>query len=154
MTPNYISILDKIFLIYLRFKFNLESCIFILKFNNPNQREFHASLYFLSIQITCNRSTGNSIIAELRLSDVVAVVQSFNCIQMLCDLMDYSPPDSLSMGFPRQEYLGNGFPFPSPGDLPNPGIKSVSPELLVNSLPLSSHLRSPSYRQYYIYIFK
>lgn len=73
-SPNYISILDKIFLIYLRFKFNLESCIFILKFNNPNQREFHASLYFLSIQITCNRSTGNSIIAELRLSDVVAVV--------------------------------------------------------------------------------
>ena len=66
--------IDKIFLIYLRFKFNLESCIFILKFNNPNQREFHASLYFLSIQITCNRSTGNSIIAELRLSDVVAVV--------------------------------------------------------------------------------
>ena len=29
---------------------------------------------------------------------------------------------SLSMEFPRQEYW-NGFPFPSPGDLPNPGIK-------------------------------
>ena len=34
--------------------------------------------------------------------------------------------DSLSMGLPRQEYL-NGFPFPSPEDLPNPGIKSKSP---------------------------
>ena len=33
---------------------------------------------------------------------------------------------SLSMGFPRQEYW-NGFPFPSPEDLPNPGIKSKSP---------------------------
>ena len=31
----------------------------------------------------------------------------------------------LSMGFPRHEYW-NGWPFPSPGDLPNPGIKSVS----------------------------
>ena len=31
----------------------------------------------------------------------------------------------LSMGFPRQEYW-NGLPFPSPGDLPNPGIKLVS----------------------------
>ena len=29
---------------------------------------------------------------------------------------------SLSMGFSRQEYC-NGLPFPSPGDLPNPGIK-------------------------------
>ena len=33
---------------------------------------------------------------------------------------------SLSMGFPRQEYW-SGFPFPSPGDLPDPGIKSASP---------------------------
>ena len=33
---------------------------------------------------------------------------------------------SLSMGFPRQEYW-SGLPFPSPGDLPNPGIKPVSP---------------------------
>ena len=32
----------------------------------------------------------------------------------------------LSMGFSRQEYW-SGVPFPSPGDLPNPGIKSESP---------------------------
>ena len=32
----------------------------------------------------------------------------------------------LSMGFSRQEYC-SGLPFPIPGDLPNPGIKSVSP---------------------------
>ena len=34
----------------------------------------------------------------------------------------------LSMGFIRQEYW-SGLPFPSPRDLPNPGIKSVSPAL-------------------------
>ena len=33
---------------------------------------------------------------------------------------------SLSMGFPRQKYW-SGLPFPSPGDLSNPGIKPVSP---------------------------
>ena len=33
---------------------------------------------------------------------------------------------SLSMGFPRQEYL-SGLPLPSPGDLPKPGIKPGSP---------------------------
>ena len=32
----------------------------------------------------------------------------------------------LSMGFPRQEYW-SGLPFPSPGDLPDPGIEPVSP---------------------------
>ena len=31
----------------------------------------------------------------------------------------------LSMGFPRQEYW-SGLPFPSPGDLPDPGIESTS----------------------------
>ena len=32
------------------------------------------------------------------------------------------------MRFPRQEYW-SGLPFPSPGDLPNPGIKPGSPAL-------------------------
>ena len=34
----------------------------------------------------------------------------------------------LSMGFPRQEYW-SGLPFPSPGDLPNPGIEPTFPTL-------------------------
>ena len=34
----------------------------------------------------------------------------------------------LSMGYPRQE-CWSGFSFPSPGDLPNLGIKPVSPAL-------------------------
>ena len=38
----------------------------------------------------------------------------------------------LSMGFSRQEYW-SGLPFPSPGDLPNPGIKPS----VTDSLPLS-----------------
>ena len=45
----------------------------------------------------------------------------------LCDPMDYkvyqAPP---SLGFSRQEYW-NGLPFPSPGDLPNPGIEPCLP---------------------------
>ena len=39
----------------------------------------------------------------------------------------------LSMGFPRQEYW-SGLPFPSPGDLPDPGIESGSPTLQADSL--------------------
>ena len=40
----------------------------------------------------------------------------------------------LSMGFSRQEYW-NGLPFPSSGDLPNPGIELGSPALQADSIP-------------------
>ena len=48
----------------------------------------------------------------------------------------------LSMGFSKQEYQ-SGLPFPSPGDLPDPGIQSVPPAWQVDSL-LLSHLGSLS----------
>ena len=53
----------------------------------------------------------------------VKVAQS--CLT-LCDPMDYT-----SMGFSGSEYW-SGQPFPSPGDLPNPGIKPGSPSLQVD----------------------
>ena len=40
----------------------------------------------------------------------------------------------LSMGFSRQEYW-SGFPFPSPGDLPDPGIQPGSPVLQADDWP-------------------
>ena len=40
----------------------------------------------------------------------------------------------LSMEFSRQEYW-SGLPFPSPGDLPDPGIEPGSSTLLADSLP-------------------
>ena len=46
----------------------------------------------------------------------------------------------LPMGFLRQDYR-SGLPFPSPGYLPNPGIKPTSPEL-AGRVPLS-HQGSP-----------
>ena len=39
-----------------------------------------------------------------------------------------------SMAFPRQEYW-SGLPFPSPGDLPDPGVEPKSPTLQADSLP-------------------
>ena len=42
-----------------------------------------------------------------------------------------APP---SMGFSRQEYW-SGLPFPSPGDLPYPGIEPMSPTLQADALP-------------------
>ena len=45
-----------------------------------------------------------------------------------CNPMDCSLPCSSVHGFPRQEYW-NGLSFPSPGDLPDPGIGPESPAL-------------------------
>ena len=42
-----------------------------------------------------------------------------------------APP---SMGFSRREYW-SGLPSPSPGELPNPGIKPRSPILQADALP-------------------
>ena len=49
-----------------------------------------------------------------------------------CKTMDYTPAGSSVHGFPRQEYW-SGLLFPSPGDLPNPGIKPGSPALQADS---------------------
>ena len=50
-----------------------------------------------------------------------------------------APP---SMGFSRQEYWG-GLPFPSPGDLPNPGIEPRSPALQADALTSEQCMRVP-----------
>ena len=50
----------------------------------------------------------------------------------LCTLWTVALQAPLSMGFSRQEYW-TGFPFPPPGDLPNPGIEPQSPALQVES---------------------
>ena len=44
------------------------------------------------------------------------------------DPMDVARQVPLSMGFLRQEYW-SGLAFPTPGDLPNPGIKPEAPAL-------------------------
>ena len=74
--------------------------------------------------------------------------------------MDCSRQAPLSMQFSRQEYW-SGLPFPSPGDLPNPGIKTMSPALQADSLPSEPpgkpityiHSRVCVYIYIYIYIY-
>ena len=56
------------------------------------------------------------------------------CTQLLSHVQLFATPWTvahqapLSLGFPRQEYW-SGLPFPSPGDLPKPGIVPMSAEL-------------------------
>ena len=52
----------------------------------------------------------------------------------LCNPRTIAHEAPLSMGFSRPEYW-SGLLFPSPGDVPNPGIEPRSPTLQVDSLP-------------------
>ena len=60
-----------------------------------------------------------------------------------CLVPDCSLPGSSVHGLPRQEYW-SGLQFPSPGDLPDQGIKPGSPTLQADSLP-SKPLGKPPY---------
>ena len=50
-----------------------------------------------------------------------------------------APQAPLSIEFSRQEYW-SGLPFPSPGGLPNPGIKPGFPAMQTDSLPSEPEL--------------
>ena len=54
-----------------------------------------------------------------------------SCVWLFATLWIVALQAPLSMRFSRQEYW-SGLSFPSPGDLPNPGIKPVSPVCLLH----------------------
>ena len=67
----------------------------------------------------------------------VCVLSRFSRVQLLVTPWTVAHRNPLSMGFPRQEYW-SGLPFPTPGDLPNPGIELeclMSPYWQAGSLP-------------------
>ena len=65
----------------------------------------------------------------------------------LCNPWTVTCQAPLSMGFPRQEYWSR-LPFPSPGDLPDPGVEPSSP----SSYSLSASTDSCNTRGAWIFI--
>ena len=59
--------------------------------------------------------------------------QSLQSCLTLCEIWTIARQVPLSLGFSRQEHWSR-LPCPPPGDLPEPGIKPVSPALQVDSL--------------------
>ena len=56
-----------------------------------------------------------------------------SAVLTLWDPMGCSPPGSSVRGIIQQEYWSRS-PFPSSGDLPDPGIKPISPEALESTV--------------------
>ena len=61
-------------------------------------------------------------------------VKSLSRVRLFATLWTVAYQAPPSVGFSRQEYW-SGLPFPSPGDLPNPGIEPRSPALPTDALP-------------------
>ena len=62
------------------------------------------------------------------------IVKSLSRVQLFVTQWSIAYQAPRSMGFSRQEYW-SGLPFPSPGDLPDPGIEPGSPALQTDALP-------------------
>ena len=61
-------------------------------------------------------------------------VKSLSHVQLFATPWTVAHQAPLSMEFSRQEYW-SGLPFPSPGDLSDPGIEPGSPTLQADTLP-------------------
>ena len=70
-------------------------------------------------------------------------MKSLSRVQLFATPWTVAHEAPLSIGFSRQEYW-SGLPFPSPGDLPNPGIEPRSPALQADALT-SDPPGKPSY---------
>ena len=61
------------------------------------------------------------------------MLSPFSHVQIFVTPRTVAHQAPLSLGFSRQEHW-SGLPFPSPGDLPDPGIEPWSPAFQANAL--------------------
>ena len=78
-------------------------------------------------------TTGKTIALSRRIFvgkvlNMLVKVKLLSCVWLFATPRTVAYQASQSMGFSRQEYW-SGLPFPSPGDLPDPGIEPGSPTL-------------------------
>ena len=66
-------------------------------------------------------------------TSLLCVLSCFSHVRLSVTSWTVARQAALSMGFSRQEYW-SGLPFPSPGDLPDPGIEPGTPALQADSL--------------------
>ena len=75
-----------------------------------------------------------TMIATPRDSCLLLLLSRFSRVRLCATPWTAAHQAPPTLGFSRQEYW-SGLPFPSPEDLPNPGIEPTSPALQADSLP-------------------
>ena len=96
---------------------------------SPNKLQYHVTFQ------ACNRHLLLNI--KKQGERYACVLSHFSHVKLFTTLWTVAHQAPLSMGFSRQENW-SGLPCPPPGDLPQPGIKHMSPALQVESLLLST----------------
>ena len=113
----------------------------ILETDNKSKWEFFYALvsansHLFNYYTICPEITKFSLWDPMGLYDHSLIVKKWSCSVVSDSAIPWTVVSqaSLSMGFSRQEYW-SGLPFPSPGDLPDPGIEPSSPALQADALP-------------------
>ena len=123
------------------------------------KKSIYVELYETAIQLTLTYKDGSFIqfsliiLLEKTISSVqyMYMLSHFNRIQLFVTPSSLAYQAPLSMGFSWQEYWSQ-MPFPSPGDLPDPGIEPGSPALEADALT-SEPPGKPIYICVCIYIY-
>ena len=92
-----------------------------------------SKIYSVSIPVLRIGNTDLNQIKTLAFKKVKVKMKSLSRVQLFATPLTVAYQAPLSMGFSRQE-CWSGLPFPSPGDLPDPGIESGSPALQADAL--------------------
>ena len=82
-------------------------------------------------------------VSSFMLQLLCSLAQLLSHVWFFCDPVDCTYQAPLSVGFSRQKYW-SGLPFPSPGDLPDPGIEPESPAWQAGPLPSEPPERPPT----------
>ena len=95
-----------------------------------SRQEYRSGVSLLSPILYCDHDYTLISLMKLSLSEWVKSLSHVRLLVTPWTVAFQAPP---SMGFSRQEYW-SGLPFPSPGDLPDPGIEPWSPAFQVDTL--------------------
>ena len=97
-------------------------------YDDTDQNVFSFLLIHVPHQMLHNWGQGLWVIEHISLLHNAwdIVLSCFSRVRLFATPWTVAHQASLSVGFSRQEYW-SGLPFPSPGDLPDPGIKTPSP---------------------------
>ena len=95
------------------------------------QKKLILTWIVISMEVEANSKQVNQYIYKILLK---VKVKSLSRVWLFATLWTVAYQVPLLMGFSSQEYW-SGLPFPSPGDLPNPGIEPKSPALYADALP-------------------
>ena len=101
--------------------------------NPMNRGAWQATVHGLTTGQTSSGQERNSCCPSLPIPQK-SKCQLLSCVRLFATPWTVAHQAPPFLEFSRQEYW-SGLPFPSPGDLPDPGIKSRSPVLQADALP-------------------